>query len=108
MVNVQDRHDRAVADLPDIDELVVDAGDRGAEGLRSRKQLGPGVCRVGIAEAEVNVRGGECFDGVEVGHVDGLEQDANDASGAVWRGCHYRPRCRAAVNAIDVLLLALK
>ena len=106
-MNIQDRHDRVVADLPDIDELVVDAGDRPEEGLRCRNKLGPGVCRVGIAEAEVNVRGGECLDGVQVGHVDGLEQETDGVGGAALLGDHHRLPCRAALSAMG-LLLALK
>jgi hypothetical protein len=86
---------------------MVDTGDRSTEGLRCRKQLGPGVCRVGIAEAEVNVRGGECLDGIQVGHVDGPEQDTDGVGGAALLGDHHRLPCRTALSAMG-LLPALK
>src|SRR6202046_891674 len=85
VVDIHQCDDHAVTDLPEVEDGVVQIGDRIAKRLGCRKKFGLGVGRVGVSETEVHVRRCECGDGVLVCSVDGADQGPNQVAGC--KGC---------------------
>ena len=83
-MDVHQCDDHAVTDLPEVEDGVVQIGDRIAKRPGCRKKFGLGVGRVGISETEVHVRRRECGDGVLVCSVDGADQCPNQVAGCKW------------------------